>query len=223
MKRSVRNGIAIAGMAGGMWLLGQAVANAEEVNLGTDVGQTATSTDGGSATNDSDVRNDVDVDVENEAEGGDSNTGNEVVVINNNGENNPVVVAGSGGGGGGGSMGADLKNGSYEQHSEGGDVHASVAIDASVVNNVNVDSGNINNSSNASIGGDAASGPDVNISTNVEQNATSSGDDKHGDWWKHNNNGPTRATTATCATTSTSTSRTRPRPATATPATRSSS
>ena len=49
MRRSVRNGLAIAGMAGGVWFLGQAVAQADEQanNVGQDSSQSATGGGGG--------------------------------------------------------------------------------------------------------------------------------------------------------------------------------
>src|SRR6476620_719697 len=51
MKRSVRNGIAIAGMAGGLWLLGQAVASADEGSAASGADTTVTQTDGGGGGN----------------------------------------------------------------------------------------------------------------------------------------------------------------------------
>ena len=78
MRRSVRNGLAIAGMAGGMWFLGQAVAQADQAN---DVGQDSTTRSrpasgggvggniGGNA-NESDATS-VDIDVSTDVDGGD--------------------------------------------------------------------------------------------------------------------------------------------------------
>ena len=76
MKRSVRNGIAIAGMAGGMWLLGQAVASADTVSdAANNVDQTNTSTDGGGGANinlsEAEAVNVTEVDVDTDIDGGD--------------------------------------------------------------------------------------------------------------------------------------------------------
>src|SRR6476661_7152320 len=46
MKRSVRNGIAIAGMAGGLWFLGQAVASADTGQVADANAPTSVSQDG---------------------------------------------------------------------------------------------------------------------------------------------------------------------------------
>ena len=85
MKRSVRNGLAIAGMAGGMWFLGSAVASADQVAdaaNGTD--QTAASQSAGSGdaesaagninSSDADATNVQVTEVETEVEGGDGGT-----------------------------------------------------------------------------------------------------------------------------------------------------
>jgi hypothetical protein len=76
MKRSVRNGVAIAGMVGGFWLLGQAVAQAEQVNdVGQENNQSASSEDGGLtgnvAGNFNSSENKTEVDIETDVDGGD--------------------------------------------------------------------------------------------------------------------------------------------------------
>jgi hypothetical protein len=162
MNRSVRNGLAIAGMAGGMLFLGQAVASAE-VDNSTGVEQEAGSEAAGSeatASNSSTVTNDTDIDVSNEATGGDSNTGNKVAVVNDTGGNDPVVDAAS---------------------EDEGTVHVSLEIDSSASNTVDVDSGDISDSGNATIDGDAADAPDVTNTTDVDQTATATSDDDEGD------------------------------------------
>ena len=162
MNRSVRNGLAIAGMAGGMLFLGQAVASAE-VDNSTGVEQEAGSEAAGSeatASNSSTVTNDTDIEVDNEATGGDSNTGNKVVVVNDTGDNDPVVDAAS---------------------EDEGTVHVSLEIDSSASNTVDVDSGDIADSGNATIDEDAAGAPDVTTTTDVDQTATATSDDDEGD------------------------------------------
>jgi hypothetical protein len=105
MKRSVRSGIAIAGMAGGFWLLGQAVANAEEAPPPTTAAATGAQSSeatGGSGGGDAVSTNSQSVDASNnvsnsastgdiKATGGTSAVG--VVAGNGN-----TVAAGSGSG-----------------------------------------------------------------------------------------------------------------------------
>ncbi|TFV63598.1 UNVERIFIED_ORG: hypothetical protein E4P37_14610 [Bacillus sp. AZ43] len=157
----MRNGLAIAGMAGGMLFLGQAVASADvennnDVNQGAEANGGSGAGSGAGAGNYSNIENDTEIDVENDAEGGNSNTGNKVVVTNNTGNNDPGIAAGS----------------------KEGDVHVELVIDSSATNNLDVDSGSIKNSSNGSIDGDAASGPDVVNNNDVDQYAEANGGDK---------------------------------------------
>jgi hypothetical protein len=179
MKRSVRNGIAIAGMAGGLWFLGQAVANAEVVN---NVGQTGNS-QGAGVDNDSDITNSVTSTTTNTALGGRSSTGNDVLVVNKNGDNDPVVVAGTGGG-------SDMHSESFkgpQSHPTPpppSDVHASVAIDASVTNTISVKSGSNTDTSNAVIGAGAPSSGPVTITNDVKQSGTTtSNNERHDNRW----------------------------------------
>ena len=98
MNRTLRNGLAVAGMAGGMLFLGQAVASAEDVvqDNTANVGQ-----EDGRGGNDADIEQDNDLDLEAEAEGG--NAGVSVDV------DNVVVNSVEGGGTGGSSGSADKK------------------------------------------------------------------------------------------------------------------
>src|SRR4051812_314568 len=76
MKRSVRHGIAIAGLAGGFWLLGEAVANADTPANTADSNATLSSntsggTGGGSADSDNSQHVKANNDVDNNAKTGD--------------------------------------------------------------------------------------------------------------------------------------------------------
>jgi hypothetical protein len=97
MQRSVRNGLAIAGMAGGMLFLGQAVASADDGGGGADannaVGTTAAAEGTGSGGGETEAENETtnanvaaDVDV-NKVSAADINAGNVVHVYSTSGDN----------------------------------------------------------------------------------------------------------------------------------------
>jgi hypothetical protein len=105
MKRSVRSGIAIAGMAGGFWLLGQAVASADDaVNPASATADQASATQagggGGGGGGDATSTNTQDVaatnDVHNTATTGDVNAGGGISAVGVAAGNGNTVAADSG-------------------------------------------------------------------------------------------------------------------------------
>jgi hypothetical protein len=178
MNRSVRNGLAIAGMAGGIFFLGQAVASASDgqaADAGNNVEQSNSSTDGGGGglngnLSEAEAKNVEVVEVETDVEGGDGglnqasvNTG---VIPGNGIEANSVSAEPPSESDG--SIDVDFHSGdvSLTQEANGGDVNGS--------GNVHV----------ADTGGDQTA-----IATNnVSQSNTSEGDDHDGPPW-HEENG----------------------------------
>jgi hypothetical protein len=178
MKRSVRNGIAIAGMAGGFFLLGQAVAGADEgVNNasagdGAEYSADATNTnssettggagggdgDGGEAETEVEQNSSATNNVENEAETGD--------ITATGGSSYVIVLAGNGN--------------ELEAESEEGDVNAS----QSVHNEVNVEShagdASVSGSNNASAGNGASYTANSSNSNTSETTGGDGGDDGDG-------------------------------------------
>jgi hypothetical protein len=136
MKRSVRNGIAIAGMAGGMWLLGQAVASADQVadaSNGVDQTNTSVDSDGGGANlnfSEAEATNEQEVEVETDVEGGDGgvniasiNTG----VVNEAPRQVEVLTTVEEPNGDGGGIEVNFESGdvTLTQEANGGDVNKS--------------------------------------------------------------------------------------------------
>jgi len=178
MKRSVRNGIAIAGMAGGMWLLGQAVASADQVadaSNGVDQTNTSVDSDGGGANlnfSEAEATNEQEVEVETDVEGGDGgvniasiNTG----VVNEAPRQVEVLTTVEEPNGDGGGIEVNFESGdvTLTQEANGGDV---------------------NKSGNVAVGD---LGDQTAIASNeVSQSNTSEGDDHDwnggGDWPKDN-------------------------------------
>jgi hypothetical protein len=162
MKRSVRSGIAIAGMAGGFWLLGQAVANAEEAPPPTTAAATGAQSSeatGGSGGGDAVSTNSQSVDASNnvsnsastgdiKATGGTSAVG--VVAGNEN-----LLVAGNGG----------------HRHHDDGDVDATQNINTSVTVHSSATGATVTNSGNASAGNNA----DYSATATGTQNSEATG------------------------------------------------
>ena len=178
MRRSVRNGLAIAGMAGGVWFLGQAVAQADEQanNVGQDNSQSATGEGGGGVTgniggNANSSSNEVDVDISTDVDGGDGgsnysnvNTGVQgaIIVAYSDGNSQPAVNGFAQNGGG---------------HSGDAEVDIEIAT-GSVHVEQNANGGSVSGSGNVS---DLPKLPDQtnNVHQSNNQTATSE-DDRHG-------------------------------------------
>jgi hypothetical protein len=143
MRRSVRNGVAIAGMVGGFWLLGQAVAQAEQVNdVGQENTQSSTSEDGGltgnAAGNFNESENKTEVDIETDVDGGDGganysnvNTGVQgavIIIVADDAEQAKVLEEYNGTNGGGhgsdatGVVNIETDDVYVEQNANGGNV-----------------------------------------------------------------------------------------------------
>jgi hypothetical protein len=196
MRRSVRNGIAIAGMAGGVWFLGQAVAQADGITQTNDTAQansqTADSQNGGGVTGNSggnanSSSNYADITVSTHVVGGAGGTNTSNV---NTGIQGSTVVAGSGGGGGGGVMTPNTAaslNENRPSQQRSNDVNASVSISTrSVSVEQNANGGNVSGSGNIS------ELPTVNQSNNVWQSNTqtaTSTEDNHHNWGKKKGGG----------------------------------
>jgi hypothetical protein len=188
MKRSVRNGVAIAGMVGGFWLLGQAVAQADEGqtnDVAQENTQSSTSQDGGAtgnaAGNFNESENSTEVDVSTDVDGGDGgynesnvNTGVQgaVIIVVANDEEQAKVLAEYNGNGGGSSDGKGVVNIEtddvyVEQNANGGNVD---------------DSGNVN---------DLPDLPDQSntVHQSNDQSATSEDEDDHEGEYPNGNSG----------------------------------
>jgi hypothetical protein len=162
-------------MAGGLWLLGSAVASADEQVANAGGGTEVTQTDSGSGSNGNLSSNSASAEnvqvtkVETDVDGGDGG-GNEASV------NTGVIT-------GGPVYGADsLKAPNGEHHDDGtsvtlntGDVHV----------NQEANGGDVNNSGNVAVAGGGDQTAIANATTDVTQ--TSTGDEHHGD---HHGDGP---------------------------------
>ena len=147
MKRTVRNGLAIAGMAGGMLFLGQAVASATEgeitqTNTAPVVQTVEDQSRGPAGSNDADVDQNNELYYDADANAGD--VGVNVGIVNAVGGNE--VNAGSGGGGG------PVYSATTEQEEPkpAPTTTVRVTFDTAINNEVNVDS-TITNSGNAAV------------------------------------------------------------------------
>ena len=180
MKRSVRNGIAIAGMAGGMWLLGQAVASADQVadaSNGVDQTNTSVDSDGGGANlnfSEAEATNEQEVEVETDVDGGDGGV-NEASV-------NTGVVSGGG-------MSAPVYTTTEYVPNEQEQPFTTVTFESGDVTlTQEANGGDVNKSGNVAVGD---LGDQTAIASNeVSQSNTSEGDDHDwnggGDWPKDN-------------------------------------
>jgi hypothetical protein len=184
MKRSVRNGIAIAGMAGGMWLLGQAVAQADQVNnTGQDNTQSSTSEDGGGTTgnvagNFNESSNEYKLDVETNVSGGNggSNTSNvntgvqgAIIVVESNGSSQAPVYQES--------------SSSSSNGSRGGDAEGEIEIEThSVYVEQNANGGSVHGSGNIS---DLPDAPNQTNNVSQSNHQTASSEDGHKWWPRH--------------------------------------
>jgi hypothetical protein len=181
MKRSVRNGIAIAGMAGGIWFLGSAVASADDgqaAGAANNVDQSSSSEstgDGGSlngagnANGSSAEATNVQVtDVDTDVDGGD---GGENIAVINTGAQPSNVTIGNG----------TLTSQTIEQPPAAPvhevDVHTG---DVSVTQNAN--GGDVSGSGNVHVSGNSGD-QTATAENNVHQTATSTSteEDEHGD------------------------------------------
>jgi len=175
-------------MAGGVWFLGQAVAQADQTNdVAQENGQVSSSEDGGGVTgniggNFNSSSNSAHVTVSTNVAGGNGGTNTSNV---NTGIQGAIVVSGSGGGGGG-AMGVPLEAASVapqgprgpEHHSN--DVHSEINISThSVAVEQNANGGSVSGSGNIS------ELPEINQSNSVwqsnNQSATST-EDNHDKW-----------------------------------------
>jgi hypothetical protein len=185
MRRTVRNGLAIAGMAGGIFFLGEAVAGADEGQTNTtgqENSQSATSEDGGGATgniggNENESSNEVDVDVETDVEGGDGgynesnvNTGAQealIIVVANDEEEAKVLAEYA------------AQNGTNGGHGEDAEGEINIETDSVSVEQ-NANGGNVDNSGNVDPGKLELPDQTNNVDQSNNQTATSEDDDHHG-------------------------------------------
>ena len=179
MRRSVRNGLAIAGMAGGVWFLGQAVAQADQTNtVGQDNTQSATSEDGGGVTgniggNYNESKNEVDVDISTDVDGGDGGANYSNV---NTGVQGAIIVAYSDGNSRPVESNSVQNGGNYGS----GDAEVDIEIETGSVSVVqNANGGSVSNSGNVS---DLPKLPDQtnNVWQSNNQTATSEDDNRGG-------------------------------------------
>jgi hypothetical protein len=172
MKRSVRSGIAIAGMAGGFWLLGQAVASADTPDATASGGEAAAAgnvsseTVGGEGSSGGDATstNDQDVEAENEVE----NTASTGTIDASGGTSWVTVVAGNGN--------------TSSAGSGGGDATATQNVTTKVAVESSANGGSVSGSNNASAGNGASYS--ANASGNIDSTTTGgngSGDDEWND------------------------------------------
>jgi hypothetical protein len=169
MKRSVRSGIAIAGMAGGFWLLGQAVASADTPDATASGGEAAAAgnvsseTVGGEGSSGGDATstNDQDVEAENEVE----NTASTGTIDASGGTSWVTVVAGNGN--------------TQSASSGGGNVDATQNVTTMVAVDPSANGGSVSGSNNASAGNGASYS--ANASGNID--STTVGGDGSGDEW----------------------------------------
>ena len=192
MKRSVRNGLAIAGMTGGLFFLGQAVASAdggEQTNTtGQENSQAATSEDGGGATgniggNTNESENKTEVDVDTDVDGGDGglnesnvNTGVQgaIIIVVADDEEEAKVLAEY--------QGTNGSNGSNGEDAEG---EINIETDSVSVEQ-NANGGNVEGSGNVDLGKLDLPDQTNNVDQSNNQTATSEDDDRgrphNGDW-----------------------------------------
>jgi hypothetical protein len=161
MKRSVRSGIAIAGLAGGFWLLGQAVANADDaVNAASASGaQTQSTTAGGGGGGDADSTTKQSVDASNT----NNNTATTGTVDTSGGSSKVAAVAG---------------NGNTVSASSGkGDVEASQKVTTVVWISSEANGGPVSGSNNAAAGNGASNTATATATQNTQ---TTGGSGKNG-------------------------------------------
>jgi hypothetical protein len=173
MNRTLRNGLAVAGMAGGMLFLGQAVASADEAAAG----DAATYSADASNTNHSDTTGGdagkhgggghpkTDVDQDSTATNNVSNTAKSGDIDASGGVSAVVVIAGNGN--------------QVNAGSKDGDVHASQDVDTKVDVESNANGGDVTGSNDANAGNGASYDADA---SNANHSDTTGGDaGKHGD------------------------------------------
>ncbi|TFV85750.1 hypothetical protein [Blastococcus sp. CT_GayMR16] len=168
----MRNGLAIAGMAGGIFFLGQAVASADQVSdaaNGVDQSNSSTESDGSNLNGNLSSAEATNVDkteVETDVDGGDGGTNNAAI--------NTGVLSDGG-----------VMQASVIEEPEGED--GSITVDftsGDVALSQEANGGDVNNSGNVAV---ADSGDQTATATNhVDQSNTSEGDDH--DWNKDNEN-----------------------------------
>jgi hypothetical protein len=179
MNRTLRNGLAVAGMAGGIFFLGQAVASA-------DVNQDNTAPAGQSQVNGDGGENSADIDQSNrstihqDATGGNAGVG--VLIVNGVGGNEvngaPAAPYTEG------PSTAGVNQGPPPRHEDEGSTTVRVSFDTHIANNVAVDS-TINNSANGTI----SDSPDVNQRNSAPVSQTSTNEQERGRGGPpHNNN-----------------------------------
>jgi hypothetical protein len=166
-------------MAGGVWFLGQAVAQADEQanNVGQDNSQSATSEDGGITGNIGGnanfSSNEVDIDIETDVEGGDGGANYSNV---NTGVQGAFIVVESGGGGGMTNSVAPPNGGHH-----GGDAELDLNIETGSVSvEQNANGGNVSGSGNVDLGGLKLPDQTNNVHQVNNQTATSEDDGHHG-------------------------------------------
>jgi hypothetical protein len=176
MKRSVRNGLAIVGMAGGLLFLGQAMANASEDGATANNGASTSSTASGTGSGDTDADNDTTnanlaADVKaNVVDTDETNTGNAGTVENGSGDNQAVLeepvkeeepapeelkTAGT-------------ENGSTPEGSE-------VVFDTGNKTELDITSGDVSGSSSPVVGNGPGGGATANNDLDTDANASGSG------------------------------------------------
>ena len=169
MKRSVRNGIAIAGMAGGMWLLGQAVASADEVATpSADTTVTQTDSGGGSnanlSSNNASASNEQQTKVDTDVTAGDGGINDATVNTGVIQDSGPVLLESS------------VPNGGPGQHHES--TGTTVTLDTGDVSvNQQANGGDVNGSGNVAVAGSGNQTATATATTTVDQ--TSTGEDNH--------------------------------------------
>jgi hypothetical protein len=166
MNRSVRNGIAIAGMAGGIFFLGQAVASADQTAMAANNGDQSSSAQGsggdsaaGNANfSDAEATNVQKTEVDTDVNGGDG--GKNIAVINTG------VIAGGG------------QNMVTTQSTEQGQQFTKIEFNSGdVVLHQSADGGDVNNSGNVHVA-DNGGNQTATATNNVDQHADAdSGDD----------------------------------------------
>jgi hypothetical protein len=169
MNRSVRNGLAIAGMAGGIFFLGQAVASADQTagaGNGVDQSNSSTESDGGGLNGNlssAEAKNVDVVEVDTDIDGGDG--GNNYATINTGIVPNNNLQA------------TTLEEPPGGPKDEGVDVDFHSG-DVSLTQEAN--GGDVNHSGNVAV---ADTGNQTATATNnVDQSNTSQGDEHHSDW-----------------------------------------
>ncbi len=160
MNRTVRNGLAVATMAGGIWLLGQAVASADEVSgTAESAGGTAvTQVDGSSSAQGGEayghaVSNQNGQDASGGANVGEVDSGNTVQTGTGGGSGEPSVSTTTSGGGGGGGV---SENSGGTTVTSGGNSVSNSGADGGTASNSTTVTGNTSANGGAATGGDAS-------------------------------------------------------------------